>query len=155
MNRLQRRETERVAAHLAKSTSLTYRPSGRGEYVSGTGIRQLQLVFGRFAMLEDGSRLPAHALAAGLRQADRPPCEGLTRSDGGIECDRGRQRGWGCEGASHGVILARRLRDMASQRGCSSGEAAHIKVSNPAAARADEGWSRNVRRSHPRRSRSR
>lgn len=44
LSRLQRREVERVAADLAKSTGLTYEPSRRYQDISG-----------RFAMLADGA----------------------------------------------------------------------------------------------------
>ncbi|MBS7542850.1 DUF3363 domain-containing protein [Ancylobacter oerskovii] len=95
INRLQRREVERVAADLAKSTGLAYRPSGRGEYVSGTVTRQLQLISGRFAMLEDGLGFQLVPWQPVLDKQIGRHISGVMRGDGGIEWSIGRQRGLG------------------------------------------------------------
>ena len=94
INRLQRREVERVAADLAKSTGLPYRPSGRGEYVAGTVTRQLQLVSGRFAMLEDGLGFQLVPWQPLLEKQIGRHISGVSR-DGGVEWSLGRQRGLG------------------------------------------------------------
>ena len=95
LNRLQRREVERVAADLAKSTGLTYRLSGRGEYVSGTVTRQLQLVSGRFAMLEDGLGFQLVPWQPVLDKQIGRHLSGVMRGSGGIEWNLGRHRGLG------------------------------------------------------------
>lgn len=95
INRLQRREVERVAADIAKSTGLAYQPSTRGEYVSGTVTRQLQLVSGRFAMLEDGLGFQLVRWQPVLDKQIGRHLSGVMRGDGGIEWDLGRQRGLG------------------------------------------------------------
>lgn len=95
INRLQRREVERVAADLAKSNGLTYRPSGRGEFISGTITRQLQLVSGRFAMLEDGLGFQLVPWQPVLDKQIGRHLSGVMRGDGGVEWNLGRQRGLG------------------------------------------------------------
>ena len=86
---------ERVAADLAKSTGLPYRPSGRCEYVSGTVTRQLQLVSGRFAMLEDGLGFQLVLWQPVLDKQIGRHVSGVMRGDSGIEWSLGRQRGAG------------------------------------------------------------
>jgi type IV secretory pathway VirD2 relaxase len=54
LGRLRAREIESVAARIAAETGLTHRPLEEGTSVSGTYRRSLQLVSGRFAMLDDG-----------------------------------------------------------------------------------------------------
>ncbi|GLK82864.1 DUF3363 domain-containing protein [Ancylobacter defluvii] len=85
INRLQRREVERVAADLAKTTGLTYQPSSRGEYVSGIVTRQLQLVSGRFAMLEDGLGFQLVPWQPVLDKQIGRHLSGVMRGSGGIE----------------------------------------------------------------------
>lgn len=111
---LQRREVERVVADLAKSTGLTYRLSARGEYV-GTVSLQLQLVSGRFAMLEDGlgfQLVPCSPSSTSRSAVTFPESGAATAGSNGRLAGRG---GWGCEGPSHSVTLHGHLRDMASQ----------------------------------------
>lgn len=95
LNRLQRREVERVAVDIAKSTGLAYRPSGSGEYVSGTVTRQLQLASGGFVMLEDGLGFQLVPWQPVLDKQIGRHISGVMRGDGGIEWDLGRQRGLG------------------------------------------------------------
>jgi type IV secretory pathway VirD2 relaxase len=54
LRQLRVREIESVAARIAAETGLTHRPLEEGTSVSGTYRRSLQLVSGRFAMLDDG-----------------------------------------------------------------------------------------------------
>jgi len=51
---LRRRELEAVGARLTAEAGLAYRPIADGEVIRGTYRRQLNLVSGRFAMIEDG-----------------------------------------------------------------------------------------------------
>jgi type IV secretory pathway VirD2 relaxase len=51
---LRRREIEAVGARLAAETRLAHRPTMEGDVVRGTYRRQLDLVSGRFAMIDDG-----------------------------------------------------------------------------------------------------
>jgi hypothetical protein len=72
---------------------LTHRPSGRGEYVSGTVTRQL--VSGRFAMLEDGLGFQLVPWQPVLEKQIGRHVSGVMRGDSGIEWRLGRQRGLG------------------------------------------------------------
>jgi len=54
LNQLRGREIESVAARIASETGLSHRPVADGTSVAGTYRRSLQLVSGRFAMLDDG-----------------------------------------------------------------------------------------------------
>jgi type IV secretory pathway VirD2 relaxase len=54
LTQLRTREIESVAARLSAQSGLTYRPLDDGTPVSGSYRRSLQLVSGRFAMLDDG-----------------------------------------------------------------------------------------------------
>lgn len=51
---LRRRELEAVGARLTAEAGLAYRPTADGEVIRGTYRRQLNLVSGRFAMVDDG-----------------------------------------------------------------------------------------------------
>jgi type IV secretory pathway VirD2 relaxase len=51
---LRRRELEVVGARLAAESGLAHRPVGDGSVIGGTYRRQLSLVSGRFAMIDDG-----------------------------------------------------------------------------------------------------
>ncbi len=51
---LRRRELEAVGARLAAEVRLAYRPTADGNVVRGTYRRQINLVSGRFAMVDDG-----------------------------------------------------------------------------------------------------
>ena len=96
LSRLQRREVEGVATDLAKSTGLSYRPSSRGEYVSGTVTRQLQLVSGRSPCWRTGS---ASSSCLGSRcwtsrsAAISPASGAAMEGSSGTSVDRG---GWDC-----------------------------------------------------------
>jgi type IV secretory pathway VirD2 relaxase len=54
LDNLRQRELEITAARVCSSTGLPYRPAGKGESVSGTYRRRLDLASGRFAMIDDG-----------------------------------------------------------------------------------------------------
>ena len=104
---------ERVVADLAKSTGPTYRLSARGDV--GTVSRQLQLVSGRFAMLEDGlgfQLVPCSPSSTSRSAATFPASGAATAGSNGRLAGKG---GWGCEAPSHSVTLHGHLRDMASQ----------------------------------------
>ena len=69
---LERQEVDRVGQRMARDRSLTFMPSSAGEYVSGRLAGVASLVSGRFAMIENGARLPARALATPPREAYWP-----------------------------------------------------------------------------------
>lgn len=54
MTQLRARELEAVAARIAEQSGLLHRPLEEGKATSGTYRRSLQLVSGRFALLDDG-----------------------------------------------------------------------------------------------------
>jgi type IV secretory pathway VirD2 relaxase len=51
---LRRRELEAIGAHLAAETGMAHRPTVNGDVIRGAYRRQLNLVSGRFAMIDDG-----------------------------------------------------------------------------------------------------
>jgi hypothetical protein len=53
IGQLQQRELGRVAQRLAREMALPYREAGEGERIEGRLVRRLDLLSGRFALLEN------------------------------------------------------------------------------------------------------
>jgi type IV secretory pathway VirD2 relaxase len=92
---LRGRELDRVAANLRAETGSAYIQTGDGAMVAGLYSRRLDLISGRFAMIEDGlgfQLVPwTRSLDAHLGQEVR----GTITTSGGIDWSLGRKRGLG------------------------------------------------------------
>ncbi len=92
---LRGRELERVAANLRAETGAAYIETGKGDMVAGLYSRRLDLVSGRFAMIEDrlGFQLVpwTRSLDAHLGQEVR----GTVTPSGGMDWSLGKKRGLG------------------------------------------------------------
>ncbi|OYW98215.1 MAG: type VI secretion protein, partial [Caulobacter vibrioides] len=92
---LRGRELERVAANLRAETGAAYIEASKGDMVAGLYSRRLDLVSGRFAMIEDGlgfQLVPwTRSLDAYLGQEVR----GTVTPSGGMDWSLGKKRGLG------------------------------------------------------------
>lgn len=92
---LRAQELARVAANIRAETGATFVETGKGDLVAGLYSRRLDLVSGRFAMIEDGlgfQLVPwTRSLDAQLGQGVR----GMMSPSGGVDWSLGRKRGLG------------------------------------------------------------
>ncbi len=92
---LERREVARVGKQMAAESGLNFTQSKAGNYVSGTLIGPINLVSGRFAMIDDGMGFQLVPWQPILEQRIGRHITGVARDDGGIEWSLGRNRGLG------------------------------------------------------------
>lgn len=92
---LTRRELDAAAARIAQETGLERRVLVEGDRVSGTCRQRLDLVSGRFAMLDDGLGFQLVPWSDTLEKHLGQQVSGVVRAGGRIEWSFGRQRGLG------------------------------------------------------------
>ncbi|WP_018388947.1 DUF3363 domain-containing protein [Ancylobacter sp. FA202] len=92
--RLEAVEVERVGRVMAAERGLAYNPSQPGEYVSGRLAGSVNLVSGRFAMIDDGLGFQLVPWQPVLEKQIGRHISGVSR-DGGVEWSLGRSRGLG------------------------------------------------------------
>ncbi|MDF2811650.1 MAG: hypothetical protein K0S56_2681 [Microvirga sp.] len=92
--RLEAVEVDRVGRVLAAERGLAYTPSQPGEYVSGRLAGSVNLVSGRFAMIDDGLGFQLVPWQPVLEKQIGRHISGVSR-DGGVEWSLGRNRGLG------------------------------------------------------------
>ena len=93
--RLEAVEVERVGRAMAAERGLVYTPSQPGEYVSGRLAGSVNLVSGRFAMIDDGLGFQLVPWQPVLEKQIGRHISGVSRDDGGVEWSLGRSRGLG------------------------------------------------------------
>ena len=92
---LRRQELARVAVNIRAETGATFVETGKGDVVSGLYSRRLDLVSGRFAMIEDGL---GFQLAPWTRSLDAQlgrEVRGMMSPSGGMDWSLGKKRGLG------------------------------------------------------------
>jgi len=92
---LRRQELARVAVNIRAETGATFVETGKGDMVSGLYSRRLDLVSGRFAMIEDGL---GFQLAPWTRSLDAQlgrEVRGMMSPSGGMDWSLGKKRGLG------------------------------------------------------------
>lgn len=92
--RLEAVEVGRVGRAMAAERGLAYTPSQPGEYVSGRLAGSVNLVSGRFAMIDDGLGFQLVPWQPVLEKQIGRHISGVSR-DGGVEWSLGRNRGLG------------------------------------------------------------
>lgn len=92
---LKTRELDRVVDRLKAQTSSDYRPGGEGDNISGVYSRRLDLVSGRFAMIEDGLGFQLVPWTRALDPRQGLTVEGALNRNGGVDWALGRKRGLG------------------------------------------------------------
>ncbi len=93
--RLEAAEVNRVGQRLAAERGVPYTPSKPGEYVAGALTGSVNLVSGRFAMIEDGLGFQLVPWQPVLEKQIGRHISGVSRDDGGVEWSFGRKRGLG------------------------------------------------------------
>lgn len=93
--RLEAIEVDRVGRAMAAERGLAYTPSQPGEYVSGRLAGSVNLVSGRFAMIDDGLGFQLVPWQPVLEKQVGRHISGVSRGDGGVEWSLGRNRGLG------------------------------------------------------------
>jgi len=91
---LERQEVEPVGPEMAKARGLIFQPAKAGEYISGTLAGPTDLACGRYAMIDDGL---GFSLVPWQPVLDQRIGQHIA---GGIDCDFGRNSGWGREGVA-------------------------------------------------------
>jgi hypothetical protein len=76
---LRDRELASVARSLCAQTGLAYRPANDGERISGVYRRDVQLISGRFAMLDDGTAFSLVPWSSVLEQRIGRKVSAITR----------------------------------------------------------------------------
>lgn len=92
---LRRRELESAAAKIAGETGLPHRPAAEGETVAGAYRCRLDLVSGRFAMIDDGLGFQLVPWKPSLERELGRQVAGVMLPGGGVEWSMGRKRGLG------------------------------------------------------------
>ncbi|MGD9921609.1 MAG: relaxase/mobilization nuclease domain-containing protein [Pseudorhodoplanes sp.] len=92
---LRRRELESIGEKLTAEIGMPFRKSTSGEYVTGLYRQRLMLASGRFAMIDDGLGFQLVPWSPSLERHLGRHISGVTRTDGGIDWNFGRQRGLG------------------------------------------------------------
>ncbi|UJW76691.1 relaxase/mobilization nuclease and DUF3363 domain-containing protein [Rhizobium sp. SL42] len=95
LERLERTEIDRVGRQMAAEWGLSYTPSQRGEYVSGSLKGGVNLASGRFAMLDDGIGFQLVPWQPALDQRIGQHISGVVRGGGGVDWSFARKRGLG------------------------------------------------------------
>lgn len=95
LQRLERTEIDRVGRQMAAERGLPYTPSQPGEYISGSLKGSVNLVSGRFAMLDDGIGFQLVPWQPALDQQVGQHISGVVRDGGGVDWSFARKRGLG------------------------------------------------------------
>ncbi|MGO8740604.1 DUF3363 domain-containing protein [Rhodoblastus sp.] len=93
--RLEAAEVDRVGRRMAADRGLPFTPSKPGENVAGALAGSVNLVSGRFAMIEDGLGFQLVPWQPVLEKQIGRHISGVARDDGGVEWSFGRKRGLG------------------------------------------------------------
>ncbi|WP_343698938.1 DUF3363 domain-containing protein [Caulobacter sp.] len=92
---LRAQELARVADNIATETGGTWNQAKAGDQISGVYQRRLDLVSGRFAMIEDGLGFQLVPWTRGLEERLGQEVRGVVSQGGGIDWALGRKRGIG------------------------------------------------------------
>ncbi|MAC57591.1 MAG: type VI secretion protein [Novosphingobium sp.] len=92
---LRRRELDATAEKLSAEIGLPHTPSQAGDYVMGTVRQRLNLVSGRFAMIDNGLGFQLVPWTPSLDRQIGKHISGVMRGDGGVDWSLGRGRGLG------------------------------------------------------------
>jgi type IV secretory pathway VirD2 relaxase len=92
---LRGRELARVAANISQQTGGEWRPATPGDPVSGVYQRRLDLVSGRFAVIDDGLGFQLVPWSRGLEEQLGKAVRGVMSPGGGVDWALGRKRGIG------------------------------------------------------------
>lgn len=92
---LRARELASVADNIAAETGRTWNPVKAGDPIAGVYQRRLDLVSGRFAMIEDGLGFQLVPWTRGLEDRLGQEVRGLVSQGGGVDWALGRKRGIG------------------------------------------------------------
>jgi type IV secretory pathway VirD2 relaxase len=92
---LRAQELGRVAGNIARETGATWNDGKQGEQVSGVYQRRVDLVSGRFAMIEDGLGFQLVPWTRGLEGRLGQEVRGAISPGGGVEWAFGKRRGIG------------------------------------------------------------
>ncbi len=92
---LRARELARVADNIAAETGGTWNQAKTGDQISGVYQRRVDLVSGRFAMIEDGLGFQLVPWTRGLEERLGQEVRGVVSQGGGIDWALGRKRGIG------------------------------------------------------------
>ncbi|WP_299211531.1 DUF3363 domain-containing protein [uncultured Tateyamaria sp.] len=90
---LHQRDLDRAASKIADDTGLPFRKSSEGETVAGTYRQRLDLVSGRFAMIDDGMGFELVPWKPQLEKHLGQTVAGTVTAGGGIDWSLGRKRG--------------------------------------------------------------
>ena len=92
---LRGQEMARVAANIRAETGATFVETGKGDMVSGLYSRRLDLVSGRFAMIEDGLGFQLVPWTRSLDAQLGREVRGMMSPSGGVDWSLGKKRGLG------------------------------------------------------------
>lgn len=92
---LRARELTRVADNIARQTGGEWQPAKPGDPVSGVYQRRLDLVSGRFAVIDDGLGFQLVPWSRGLEEHLGKAVRGVMNPGGGVDWALGRKRGIG------------------------------------------------------------
>jgi hypothetical protein len=92
---LRAQELARTAGNIAGETGATWHEARPGDQVSGVYQRRLDLVSGRFAMVEDGLGFQLVPWTRGLQERLGQDVQGTLNPGGGVDWSLGRKRGIG------------------------------------------------------------
>lgn len=92
---LRGRELARVADNIARETGTSWNQVKSGDQVSGVYQRRIDLVSGRFAMIDDGLGFQLVPWTRGLEERLGQEVRGVVSQGGGIDWALGRKRGIG------------------------------------------------------------
>lgn len=92
---LRSQELARVAANIAAETGAAFVENGKGDMISGLYSRRLDLVSGRFAMIEDGLGFQLVPWTRSLDAQLGREVRGTMSPSGGMDWSLGRKRGLG------------------------------------------------------------
>ncbi|MCG6116415.1 MAG: DUF3363 domain-containing protein, partial [Mesorhizobium sp.] len=95
LDKLRKRELEKVGAKIAGDTGLIYRPTQAGEKIAGVVRQRLALSSGRFAMIDDGLGFRLVPWGSTLEEQLGRQMSGIVSASGGIDWTLGRSRGLG------------------------------------------------------------
>ncbi|MFM8858902.1 MAG: DUF3363 domain-containing protein, partial [Methylocystis sp.] len=95
LNTLRNQELESVGRSLSEKRGMRFNMISEGKAVSGAFRETLRLSSGRFAVLDDGLGFSLVPWTPSLEKFRDRHVSGMTRSDGGIDWRRERERGLG------------------------------------------------------------
>jgi hypothetical protein len=90
---LRSRELQAAVKRISAASGLIYQESGAGEYASGTYRRRLDLVSGRFAVLDDGAGFRLVPWSPSIESRLGQHITGVVRDNGSVAWSLDRPRG--------------------------------------------------------------